>query len=228
MGAEQVLPRPLDFAQVRPPAAVAQRYRTDGIGRGTTLDGDLRALTAAQPDRPAFLTDRDGRTVALSVAALLHLEQDHRRLLSVLHWLQTQTTQQDAETCKWHLSPTYAQGEMARVMSRIDHPLAHSLCANASTRIIHTQNSDGGWGTGGSTTEETAYAAVGLAAAAEQGLTTTSWESSLQQAHTFLSNHQPQLTPLWLGKTLYCVQPLVHLLHDTAIRRTETMWRRNQ
>ncbi|MFE9123485.1 hypothetical protein [Streptomyces sp. NPDC007172] len=72
MGAEQVLPRPLDFARVRPPAAVAQRYRTDGIGRGTTLDGDLRALTAAQPDRPAFLTGRDGRTVALSYGELDH------------------------------------------------------------------------------------------------------------------------------------------------------------
>lgn len=218
------------------------------VGAGTTIPGDTdstacAAVAARITSRPApsaatldrmiepggdayrtFLFEHDpSLTTNIHMAALLNLEQDHERLLPVLRWLQTQTTQHRARTCKWHLSPTYALGEMARVMSRIEHPLAHSLCASASAQISRTQNSDGGWGADGSTAEETAYAAIGLAAAAERGLAGADWESTLRRAHTCLSTHPPQLTPLWLGKTLYCVQPLVHLLHTVAIRRIDTM-----
>ncbi|KJY24434.1 hypothetical protein VR46_42430, partial [Streptomyces sp. NRRL S-444] len=219
------------------------------VGSGTTIPGDTDstacgAIAARITGRPApkaatldfmiepgsdayrtFLFEHDpSLTTNIHMAALLDLEQDHGRLLRVLRWLQSQTAQQRARACKWHLSPAYALGEMARVMSRIDHPLARSLSADASAQIARTQNGDGGWGVAGSTAEETAYSAIGLAAAVEQGLAGAHWERTLRRAHTFLSKHEPQLTPLWLGKTLYCVQPLVHLIHTVAIRRIETMY----
>lgn len=219
------------------------------VGCGTTIPGDTDstacgAIAARITGRPApkaatldfmiepgsdayrtFLFEHDpSLTTNIHMAALLDLEQDQGRLLRVLRWLQSQNAQQRARACKWHLSPAYALGEMARVMSRIDHPLARSLSADASAQIARTQNGDGGWGVGGSTAEETAYSAIGLAAAVEQGLAGAHWERTLRRAHTFLSTHEPQLRPLWLGKTLYCVQPLVHLIHTVAIRRIDTMY----
>ncbi|MFD7015273.1 hypothetical protein [Streptomyces sp. NPDC059928] len=100
--------------------------------------------------------------------------------------------------------------------------LAQSLCTDAAARLTSAQNNDGGWGERRLHGRETAYAAIGLAAAAEHGLTSTGWDRTLRLAHRFLATHEPQLTPLWLGKTLYCVQPLVHVLHTVAIRRIET------
>ncbi|MFD0357733.1 hypothetical protein ACFVHW_28955 [Streptomyces sp. NPDC127110] len=217
------------------------------VGAGATIPGDTDstacgAIAATIAGRPApkaaaldmmigsggayrtFLFEHDpSLTTNIHMAALLDLEGDHGRLLPVLRWLHQQTTQHPALVCKWHLSPAYMLGEMARVMSRIDHPLARSLCAGASERLSRTQNSDGGWGVDGSTAEEAAYAAIGLAAAAEHGLAGGDRERTLRRAHGFLSTHEPQLTPLWLGKTLYCVQPLVHVLHTVAMRRTEAM-----
>ncbi|MFD7256898.1 hypothetical protein [Streptomyces sp. NPDC059874] len=215
------------------------------VGVGATIPGDTdstacAAIAAAIVGRPApkaagldmmigsggayrtFLFEHDpSLTTNIHMAALLDLEGDHERLLPVLHWLHHQTTQHPDQVCKWHLSPTYTLGEMARVMSKINHPLARSLCANASERLSRTQNSDGGWGSDGSTAEEAGYAAIGLAAAASHGLTGGDWNRTLRRAHSFLSTHEPQLTPLWLGKTLYCVQPLVDVLHTVAIRRIE-------
>ncbi|MFE0042667.1 hypothetical protein [Streptomyces albireticuli] len=198
------------------------------VGGGTTIPGDTdstacAAVAAHIAGHPApgaatldmmigsggsnayrtFLFEHDpSLTTNIHMAALLDLEGDHDRLLPVLCWLQSQTTQDRAGACKWHLSPTYALGEMARVMSKINHPLARSLCMNASQQISCTQNSDGGWGTDGSTAEESAYCAIGLAAAAERGLACAGWDRILRRTHRFLSTHEPQLTPLWLGKTL--------------------------
>ncbi|MFD4137281.1 hypothetical protein [Streptomyces goshikiensis] len=222
------------------------------VGAGATIPGDTdstacAAIAATIAGRPApkaatldmmigsggdayrtFLFEHDpSLTTNIHMAALLDLEGDHERLLPVLRWLHHQTTQRPSQVCKWHLSPTYMLGEMARVMTRIDHPLARSLCADASQRLSRQQNRDGGWGIDSSTAEETAYAAIGLAAAAEHGLAGRGWDQTLRLAHGFLTTHEPQLTPLWLGKTLYCVQPLVDVLHTVAIRRTEAMCAQN-
>ncbi|MFD8982933.1 hypothetical protein [Streptomyces sp. NPDC059564] len=217
------------------------------VGAGATIPGDTdstacTAIAATIAGRPApkaaaldkmigsggayrtFLFEHDpSLTTNIHMAALLDLEGDRDRLLPVLRWLHHQTAQNPGQVCKWHLSQAYTLGEMTRVMSKINHPLARTLCTDASERLTRTQNSDGGWGIDGSTAEETAYAAIGLAAAAGCGLAGPDWDRTLRRAHRFLSTHEPRLTPRWLGKTLYCVQPLVHVLHAVAVRRTEAM-----
>ena len=59
--------------------------------------------------------------------------------------------------------------------------------------------------------------------AAGRHSSTTDASPTLARAHTFLTNCNIELTPLWLGKTLYCVQPLTIVLHTTATRRIEEL-----
>ncbi|OXM43162.1 hypothetical protein [Amycolatopsis alba] len=86
-------------------------------------------------------------------------------LALVLEWLTDAMTREGTPLCKWHLSPIYAMGELARVTATISHPLATGLHSMATAQLLALHNTDGGWGAHGSTAEETGYAVLGLAAA---------------------------------------------------------------
>ncbi|MFF2194411.1 hypothetical protein [Streptomyces sp. NPDC058157] len=178
------------------------------------------------PTRGCYLTfhfEHDASlTTNIHVAHALALEERTDRLTDVLTWLTKAFDDPATIGCKWHLSPLYALGELARVTAHIGHPLATALHDRATTRLLTAQNPDGGWGTHGSTAEETGYAVLGLTAA----LTVppdpaTPLARALRHAHRHLTADVPRHVPLWLGKTLYCVEPLVPLLHATALTRIE-------
>jgi halimadienyl-diphosphate synthase len=114
----------------------------------------------------------------------------------------------------------YTMGETARVMSRIDHPTAQRLASHAVDYLINTQRTDGGWGISSSTVEETGYAVLGLAAAEDA---TEITHSALAKAAGYLSQAPVTLTPLWIGKSLYCVEPLVPLLQTLPLRRIQQL-----
>ncbi|MET8298759.1 hypothetical protein ABZW02_32650 [Streptomyces sp. NPDC005180] len=170
-----------------------------------------------------FLFEHDPSvTTNIHMAAVLALEGRHDRLTQVLLWL-TQAVGEGRTLCKWHLSPLYALGELARVMAGIDHPLAGPLCVQAVERLLGMQNPDGGWGLHGSTAEESGYAIHGLAAAAggHGRAYAPKTTDALGSAHAYLTTRPPRETALWLGKTLYCLRPLVPVLQSTALALTE-------
>ncbi|MFF4012720.1 hypothetical protein [Streptomyces sp. NPDC001717] len=170
-----------------------------------------------------FLFEHDPSvTTNIHMAAVLALEGRHDRLTQVLRWL-TQALSEGRTLCKWHLSPLYALGELARITAGIDQPLAAPLCVQAVESLLATQNPDGGWGLHGSTTEETGYAVHGLAGATRSHAHAYGPKATdaLGGAHTYLTTHQPREAALWLGKTLYCLRPLVPVLNRTALALTE-------
>ncbi|MGW8778874.1 hypothetical protein ACWGNM_12430 [Streptomyces sp. NPDC055796] len=172
-----------------------------------------------------FLFEHDpSTTTSIHVAAVLALDGRHDRLTQVLRWL-THAVAEGRTLCKWHLSPTYPHGELARITAGIDHPLAAALCTEAVETLLTTQNPDGGWGLYGSTTEETAYAVHGLATAAHSHARAHAPKAidALGAAHTHLTTRPARQTALWLGKTLYCLRPLVPVLHRKATAHAEQM-----
>ncbi|MER5418044.1 hypothetical protein [Streptomyces virginiae] len=201
-------------------AMLAARIMGRTVPDSTRLD---MLYDPAQGCYRTFLFEHDPSVTSnIHMTAVLALEGRHDRLTQVLRWL-TQAVSEGRTLCKWHLSPLYALGELARITAGIDHPLAGPLCVQAVESLLATQNPDGGWGLHGSTTEETGYAVHGLAAAARShahayGPKTT---DALGGAHTYLTTHQPREAALWLGKTLYCLRPLVPVLHRTALALTE-------
>lgn len=108
--------------------------------------------------------------------------------------------------------PLYALGETARVMAKVHHPTAHRLRENARARLRQLQHEDGGWGVRQSTIEVTGYAVLGLAATPHQPE-----HAALKKAAGFLSGAELDYRPLWIGKSLYCVNPLPPVLHRTAL-----------
>ncbi|MFD8148942.1 hypothetical protein [Streptomyces sp. NPDC059708] len=203
-------------------AMLAARITGRRVPDSTHLD---TLYDPAQGCYRTFLFEYDPSiTTNIHVAAVLALDGRHDRLTQVLSWL-THAVADDRTLCKWHLSPTYPHGELARITAGIDHPLAAALCTQAVETLLDTQNPDGGWGLHGSTTEETGYAVHGLATAARSHAHAYAAQATdaLGAAHTHLTTHPPQHTPLWLGKTLYCLRPLVPVLHRTAITHAEQL-----
>jgi hypothetical protein len=101
---------------------------------------------------------------------------------------------------KWHASPYYVTSIALNALRGIDNELARGRLR----WILRTQNDDGGWGyLGQSTPEETAYCMEGLMI----------WDrhveriepSALSEAGRYLRRFTDleQLTPLWIGKSLY-------------------------
>ncbi|UQI45168.1 hypothetical protein M1P56_12825 [Streptomyces sp. HU2014] len=169
-----------------------------------------------------FLFEHDASiSTNIHVAAVLALDGRYDRLTQVLRWL-THAVTEGRTLCKWHLSPTYAHGELARITAGIGHPLAAPLCTQAAKSLPATQNPDGGWGLHGSTTEETGYAVHGLAAAAQSHGHAFAAQAAdaLGDAHTYLTTYPPQEAALRLGKTLHCLPPLVPVLQRTALALT--------
>ncbi|ARZ72524.1 hypothetical protein SMD11_6948 [Streptomyces albireticuli] len=166
-----------------------------------------------------YFFERDGSvSTNIHMAGLLGLLGEHDRLGPVLNWLLDRLTDGAGYRCKWHSSPVYALGETARVTAKLDHPTARRLGEVARARLRQLQNADGGWGARQSTVEETGYAVLGLAADPHE-----TDHALLKRAAGFLSGAEPDYRPLWIGKSLYCVNPLVPVLQRTALARIEQL-----
>lgn len=100
---------------------------------------------------------------------------------------------------KWHISPYYTTGHAIEAV----HGLDETLCRDAVDWLVRTQRPDGGWGIGGSSGEETAYALTGLLSAEdhldEAGLAAIEAGAAHLAAWADTTEH-PEL---WVGKSLY-------------------------
>lgn len=139
-------------------------------------------------------------------------------LHEILVWLSQELRQPVAEwVCKWHLSPYYVASEVARLLADVPHPIAQQLVRHARQFLITTQQFDGGWGVNCSTTEETAYAVLGILAGTNHKQQIKKEAArQLARARAFLHN-PPDYEKLWIGKSLYCVRPLVRALQQMAL-----------
>jgi halimadienyl-diphosphate synthase len=99
---------------------------------------------------------------------------------------------------KWHSSPYYATSHAIIACAG----LADELAAESVEWILHSQNSDGSWGTYRSTAEETAYALQALWVWNEKvsKIPKTSMKSG---ARWLKENMDQPYLPLWIGKCLY-------------------------
>jgi hypothetical protein len=166
-----------------------------------------------------------------AAAYLYKYEQSSPNLLRVIDWLAREIQTPETFICKWHISPLYTFGEAARVFSRMHFEKAQDIARAAVNRILQMQHSDGSWGVDGYTAEETGYAAVGLTAMLQYILDNSKKASSVPKdlkelmyaailrAEEPLQNRPVECVPLWIGKSLYCVLPLVPILHQVAIER---------
>ncbi|HVO43495.1 MAG TPA: hypothetical protein VMT34_12770 [Aggregatilineales bacterium] len=181
-----------------------------------------------------FLFERDpSLSTNIHVAALL-AQYKSPLLNAVVDWLADRVVRHHDLICKWHVSAIYTIGELARVMAHIDHPKSRELFLYAVEYLLDAQREDGGWGTLGTTVEESGYAVLGLAAVYEHLITAVLPDAglepaaevmlrriyqSLQHAEPILFKEPFGLVPLWIGKSLYCVNPLVPVLREVSQQR---------
>lgn len=181
-----------------------------------------------------FLFERDP-----SLSTNIHISQvlamtNSPHLESVLQWLQHEIKEEGNIVCKWHISPFYAMGEVARVAKRIRHPLAQTLAIDAAEYLLARQKPDGGWGLGNSTIEETGYAVLGLTAVfdkiherRQQDVFIDRLYRALMRSKAYLDtfeaslwmSHASSYPPLWVGKSNYCLKPLVRVLKAVSTGR---------
>jgi len=165
-------------------------YRTFLFERNPSVSTNIHVL-AAWPENPH----------ADAIFGWLQQELDG----TFDHWL-----------CKWHISPFYVIGEIGRLMIDIPHPIAQRLAVRALYMLLAAQRTDGGWGIVRSTTEETAYAVLALRKLHDcYPALAHECDTSLLNARAVLER-SPDYTPLWIGKSLYCLRPLVRVLQSLA------------
>ncbi len=167
-----------------------------------------------------FLMERDSSlSTNIHMAAVLMNYRKDALLQTILGWLKREIVDAGKDTCKWHLSPMYTMGELARVMARIPDVQASQLAVYAANYLLSCQKEDGGWGIHGSTVEETGYATLGLAAVAECLQADEQIDTALDKAAAYQATAPAGYEALWIGKTLYCVEPLVPVLRSVSIER---------
>jgi halimadienyl-diphosphate synthase len=106
---------------------------------------------------------------------------------------------------KWHHSPYYATFCATQALAL--YPLLPQSLALVFTWVLHSQNSDGGWGESGSNPEETAYALKTLLL--EQNPSDKS-RYAVQRAKSWLvQNYRQVPSRLWRGKELYSPERVV-------------------
>ena len=120
-------------------------------------------------------------------------------------------------TDKWHISPYYATQACVHALARTTDAAAHQSLGSTMAWIAQTQRPDGGWGCGGSSVEETAYALLTIAAArrlvvpgsTENRSAKASWSWIVARGRNYLQQHMTDLAhpdrlpPMWVDKDLY-------------------------
>jgi halimadienyl-diphosphate synthase len=139
-------------------------------------------------------------------------------------------------TDKWHISPFYATQACVHALARTMDAAAHQSLGSTLAWIAQMQRPDGGWGCGGSSVEETAYALLTIAAARRvviPGSTENSpakaplsWivgrgRNYLQQHMSDLA-HPNRLPPMWVDKDLYAPTRIIRAAVLAALRISTT------
>lgn len=181
-----------------------------------------------------FLYERDP-SISTNLHMIEYLSQHNlSRLNPILDWLQS-VAKNVKFICKWHVSPMYSLGEMARILAKIDHPVAKSLSLHSTKCLLEMQKESGGWGIATTASiEETGYAVLGLASVFDYLIQKQSNHSeinhlrkpisqALKKASDFLHHTQIDSRPLWTGKSLYAELPLIPILKVVSLARIQDL-----
>jgi hypothetical protein len=109
---------------------------------------------------------------------------------------------------------------------------AHQSLGSTMAWIAQTQCPDGGWGCGGSSVEETAYALLTIAAArrvaapgsTENRSAKASWSWIVARGRNYLQQHvtdlahPDRLPPMWVDKDLYAPSRIIRAAVLAALR----------
>ena len=123
---------------------------------------------------------------------------------------------------KWHVSPYYVTGECVAAL----HAFADNPVRRAVRWIIESQNSNGSWGFGDGTDEETAYALTSLIEARDLAIQITPDAGArLDRAYRFLVERLDitDYPELWIGKALYTPHAVVRSAVIGALFRYQGM-----
>jgi halimadienyl-diphosphate synthase len=204
-------------------------------GGFTLIDGDTTGIVyevmrrfGREPDVQALYSyevDTHFRCFPLesdpSISTNIHLlggfnavnhKADTRAVGKILDFLARERTDEGIWFDKWHASPYYATAHA--LIAALPH--RPELVAQGAEWMLNTQNDDGSWGYYLPTLEETAYAIQALVMWRRAG-----YDAPLEVLHRgaewLQANRQAPLTPLWIGKSLYCAPGVVHSAINSAI-----------
>jgi len=120
---------------------------------------------------------------------------------------------------KWHVSPYYATSHAVVALIGFDDEMARDAVA----WIVASQRSDGSWGWGRPTAEETAYCLQALAAYYRH--TGSPNRTVLSRAAQYLyEHHEPgNYPPMWIDKCLYTPSQIVHSAVVSALGMYEDL-----
>jgi halimadienyl-diphosphate synthase len=133
---------------------------------------------------------------------------------------------------KWHISPYYATQACVHALARTTDTATHQSLGPTLACIEQTQHSDGGWGCGGSSMEETAYALLTIAAArrvvfppaTKNRSAQAPWSWIVARGRNYLQRHLSDLAhpnrlpPMWVDKDLYAPPRIIRAAVLAALR----------
>jgi halimadienyl-diphosphate synthase len=143
-----------------------------------------------------------------------------RAIAKILQFLRAARHHERYWLDKWHVSPYYATSHAIVALAELPAPYtqyATVMVDAAAEWIVRTQNADGSWGFYGTpTTEETAYAVLGLCAAPPSEQVTR----AIEAGQAYLEANQGLARPaLWIDKCLYYPTRIVDSALHAALGR---------
>ncbi len=191
---------------------------------GVTVPPDALKLFEHEDHFVSFPFERHPSTgVNIHVLAALNRYNTYPRravaMRKILLFLDHSRIQGSYWTDKWHLSPLYATSHAIAALVQVQGSFAEQampLIGAAIEWMLHIQNEDGSWGFRSvPTTEETAYAVIGLSYAPAHNRRI---QAAIEAGAEYLDAHRSDPHPaLWMDKCLYYPAQIVNSVIAAAL-----------
>jgi halimadienyl-diphosphate synthase len=186
---------------------------------GYQFDGIQTVLSYEEQDHFRCCGLESNPSISANVHILCALRQlgftaDHPAIQKILGFLR-RTKRNDFWCDKWNISPYYVSSHAVIACAGLDNELINATI----DWLVQSQKSDGSWGFGISTAEETAYALQALWVWNTRGGHIS--RDCFSRGRTWLLNHiEPPYPPLWLGKCLYSPELVIQSAIVSALSIT--------